>query len=242
MKNADILLCAVIIILIILWRDSVYAYSDTETHYDPHPTYPKIHMGYSNAPVHKQEERRDAVPVMQRRSTPPYPLNVVAENETSSAPIQTTSVVQRVHFEDVEMVEISDDFGFADNIGGETSSNIDMVWANAITPTENDDKMTAMLKNTLRDNITPHEDNIVEDMPQAVKDAFVAPSASAIRESISRSSYLYPEVECTKTNGAGRNSMDSIFRDRNPTSQISANVDTAQWGVTDAYMHQKSLT
>jgi hypothetical protein len=122
----------------------------------------------------------------------------------------------------------------------EDGVSVEDAWGETPHRNKEDDKIDAMLRHTLRDGISVTEDNINGDIPQKVKDAYCAPSAAEIRASVERARDLVPELTSRKVDGNADFAMTYMYKDRAPPETIGEDADEAEWGVTDAYMYQKS--
>lgn len=145
-----------------------------------------------------------------------------------------------VHFEDAvgELVDMSGDIGAAD--GDFAGVGMDDAWATgAAEPTKEDAKVQLMLKNTLRDDIQVAEENINGPLSQKVRNAYKAPKAGDIRASAFKARELAPEITTRKLDGNVDFAMAYMYKGREPPQMVTSDAESAQWGITDAYMHQK---
>ena len=150
---------------------------------------------------------------------------------------------RRVHFDDANIISTDDSMSAVDAAhGGEWDSmSIEDVWD---APMNQDDKEEAkikkMIKETLRDDVAITEDNINGEVSDKVKSAYSAPRAGEIRSSQAKARDLVPEMTSNKVDGNIDFAMAYMYAGRGPNTKLSGEGN-AEWGVTDAYMHQKAM-
>lgn len=147
---------------------------------------------------------------------------------------------RKVHFDDTGIISTDDSMLAAD--GGEWNSmSIDDVWDTPMQQDEKEDaKIKKMIQETLRDEVDITEDNINGDVSDKVKSAYSAPRAGEIRSSQAKARDLVPEMTSNKVDGNIDFAMAYMYAGRGPNTKLSTEGN-AEWGVTDAYMHQKAV-
>lgn len=191
------------------------------------------------APRHPRADTPSKSPSAGSRSMPSLAFRPAAGSGSPAGNMKKQSPA--VHFEDAvgELVDMSGDIGAADD--DFAGVGMDDAWGgtDAAEPTKEDVKVQLMLKNTLRDDIQVAEENINGPLSQKVRNAYKAPKASDIRASAFKARELAPEITTRKLDGNVDFAMAYMYKGREPPQMVTSDAESAQWGITDAYMHQK---
>lgn len=158
--------------------------------------------------------------------------------------LYTAPNTRRVHFDDANIISTDDSMASVDGAssgGGWNAMSIDDVWDAPMQQDEKEEaKIKKMIQETLRDEVAITEDNINGDVSDKVKSAYAAPRAGEIRSSQAKARDLVPEMTSNKVDGNIDFAMAYMYAGRGPNTKLSSEGN-AEWGVTDAYMHQKAM-
>ena len=170
-------------------------------------------------------------------SSPSAPIDMKHENVVPPPPGAAVSFMRS----DGGIIDMNDMLVASSNDDDKQGVDMASGWGDMFSEEPKEQlKVQKMLQDTLREGVEIEEDNINDDIPQKVKDAYKAPKAADIRSSAARARELAPEITSRKVDGNIDFAMAYMYKDRAPPTMISDDSDSAQWGVTDAYMYQKS--
>jgi hypothetical protein len=190
------------------------------------------------SPLRDDEERSSEgvvhqAPFEHHAENPPSPEEAIMRTPNPQ--------MRKLVFDDTNLLGTNDGMiGMGDEEAG--SHDMGNVWDSPDGDSAEDQKIQAMIRETLRDNVNVTEDNIGE-VSDKVKSAYTAPDAGAIRSSHMRKRMgdLVPRVEVRKTEGI-RDVNAGVLAGRSTKARnVDATGDKAQFMVTDAYMEQKRL-